>query len=71
MGSYLGILACVSAGTGFAIVPRCVLDTVLTNGEIEVRPLSKELSRVKTLMAWRSDYRSVKLDALEALLPAP
>lgn len=70
LGSYLAILACVAAGTGFAIVPQCVLDTVSSKGQFRSYPLPGKLSKIKTLMAWRSDYRSVKLDALKDLLPA-
>ncbi len=69
MGSYLAILACVSAGTGFAVVPQCVLDTVSSKGQFQLYPLPNNLARIKTLLAWRSDYQSVKLDALKELLP--
>jgi DNA-binding transcriptional LysR family regulator len=69
VGSYLAILACVSAGTGFAVVPQCVLDTVSSKGRFRLYPLLNNLTRIKTLLAWRSDYRSVKLDALQELLP--
>jgi len=69
MGSYLAILACVSAGTGFAVVPQCVLDTVSSKGQFRLYPLPNNLARIKTLLAWRSDYQSVKLDVLKELLP--
>lgn len=69
MGSYLGILACVAAGTGFAVVPQCVLDTVSSRGRYRLYPMPKKVARIKTLLAWRSDYRSAKLDALKGLLP--
>ncbi len=69
MGSYVAILACVSAGTGFAVVPQCVLDTVSSKGQFRLYPLPDKVARIKTLLAWRSDYKSVKLDALKELLP--
>ena len=69
MGSYLAILACVSAGTGFAVVPQCVLDTVSSKGKFRRYPLPNKLAKIRTLMAWRSDYQSAKLDALKELLP--
>jgi len=69
MGSYVAILACVSAGTGFAAVPRSVLDTVSMKGQFRLYPLPNRVARIKTLLAWRSDYQSVKLDALKDLLP--
>lgn len=70
MGSYLAILACVAAGTGFAVVPQCVLDTVSSKGQFRLYPLPNKLAQIMTLLAWRSDYQSVKLDALKKLLPA-
>jgi DNA-binding transcriptional LysR family regulator len=69
MGSYLAILACVSAGTGFAVVPQCVLDMVSLKGKFRLYPLPNKFARIKTLLVWRSDYQSVKLDALKELLP--
>lgn len=70
VGSYLAMLACVSAGTGFAVVPRSVLAAVSTKGRFRLCPLPERVARIRTLLAWRSDYRSAKLDALRDLLPA-
>jgi len=70
VGSYLAILACVCAGTGFAVVPQCVLDTVSLKGQFRCDPLPDKFARIKTMLAWRSDFRSAKLDALKKLLPA-
>lgn len=69
VGSYLAIFACVSAGTGYAVVPQSVLDVVSTKGQFRRYPLKGKLSRIRTLMAWRSDYRSANLEALRSLLP--
>ena len=69
VGSYLAILACVSAGTGYAVVPASVLDTIASSGDFRRYRLSKRLDRIKTLLVWRHDYRSAKLDALRELLP--
>jgi DNA-binding transcriptional LysR family regulator len=69
VSSYLAIFACVSAGTGYAVVPRSVLDIVSTKGQFRRYDLPDSVSRIKTLLAWRSDYRSAKLDALRQLLP--
>ncbi len=66
--SYHVILACVAAGTGFAAVPLSVLDAVAVKGEIRVHPLPGPASKVDTLLAWRSDYTSAKLDALKEIL---
>jgi len=70
VGSYLAILACVSAGTGFAVVPRSVLDTVASKGQFRQHRLPGKLKRIRTMMTWRADYRSAKLTALQRLLPA-
>jgi len=69
VGSYLAILACVSAGTGYAVIPRSVLDMIATGGRFRRYPLPKKFSRIRTMLSWRSDYRSAKLDALRDLLP--
>ena len=70
VGSYLAILACVSAGTGFAVVPRSVLDTIASKGDFRSYRLPPKLRRIRTMMTWRRDYQSAKLDALRGLLPA-
>ena len=69
VSSYLAIFACVSAGTGYAVVPQCVLDIVSTKGQFQRYPLPDNVSQIKTLLAWRSDYRSAKFDSLRELLP--
>ncbi len=66
--SYHVILACVAAGTGFAAVPRSLLDAVAVKGEFRIHPLPGPASKVDTLLAWRSDYTSAKLDALKEIL---
>ncbi len=69
VGSYLAILACVAAGTGYAVVPQSVLDTVSSTSAIRRYPLPGKLSRIRTMVAWRDDYHSVNFDALLDLLP--
>ena len=68
VGSYLTMLACVSAGAGFSVVPRSVLDTVHSRGQFQYYPLPKKFRRIKTMMSWRSGYHSAKLNALKALI---
>lgn len=70
VSSYLAILACVSAGTGYALVPKSVLDMVPTMAQFRCYPLPGNLSRIKTLLIWRADYNSANLDALRELMPA-
>lgn len=68
--SYHVILACVAAGAGFAAVPRSVLDAVAIKGECRLHPLTGPASKVDTLLTWRVDYTSAKLDALQEILKA-
>jgi DNA-binding transcriptional LysR family regulator len=70
VGSYLAILACVSAGAGFAVVPQSVLDMVASEGQFRRYPLPHKLSRIRTMLCWRANYASAKLDALRELLPS-
>ena len=69
VGSYLAILACVAAGTGYAVVPQSVLDVISSHGEFRFTPLPGRYARIRTMLAWRSDYTSVKLGALREVLP--
>ncbi len=68
VGSYLAMLACVSGGTGYAVVPRSVLDMIATEGQFRLHKLPKRYSRIKTLLIWRENFKSPKLDALKALI---
>ncbi len=67
--SYLTLLACVSAGAGYTVVPRSVLDTVRSRGQFRYYPLPKKFQWIRTMMSWRADYQSAKLNALRSLLP--
>ena len=68
MSSYHAILACVAAGTGFAVLPRSVLDAVAVKGRFHVHPLPGRVVQVTTLLVRRSDYKSAKLTALKTIL---
>ena len=70
VGSYLAMFACVAAGAGYAVVPKSVLEIISTKGEFLQYALPDNVSRIKTLLAWRSDYESANLIALKELLPA-
>ena len=69
VGSYLAMLACVSAGTGFAVAPRSVLDMIDSKGEFRRHPLPGRFAGIRTLLVWRENNGSAKLDALKAALP--
>ena len=66
-GSYHAIVACASAGSGIAIVPRTVLD-LLNERHVEARPLPRDIALAKTQLVWREAHRSSALDALRSLL---
>lgn len=68
VGSYLAILACVSSGTGYAVVPVSVLNMIATEGDFRRHKLPARFSRIKTLLVWKQSYASPKLDALRDLL---
>jgi len=69
VGSYLAILACVSAGMGYAIVPQSVLDVVASDGAFQRHSLPAPLSAITTRLIWRAGYQAQKLEGLRALLP--
>lgn len=68
VGSYLAMLSCVSAGSGFAVIPRSVLSIIDVHETLQHRVLPGRYARIATLMAWRKNYTSPKLQALQSLL---
>ena len=69
VGSYLAMIACVSAGAGYAVVPQSVLAAVRCGEEVRRYPLSGKHAAIRTMLARRPGYSSANLDALDALLP--
>ena len=67
LGSYHAIVACVAAGTGIAIVPESVLDT-LQDSPVARYPLPKVLGRIVTPLIWRKAEQSVAVTALRNLV---
>lgn len=63
LGSYHAIVACVSAGTGIAVVPESVLDTV-QDSQVARYPLPKVLGRIVTPLIWRKTEQSLAVTAL-------
>lgn len=70
LASYHAIVACVAAGSGIAIVPRAVLDTLRVKSEIAVHALPPHIARAETHLVWHHAHESVALDALMNELPA-
>jgi DNA-binding transcriptional LysR family regulator len=65
LSSYHAIVACVASGTGIALVPRSVLETVRTRDSIAVYSLPEEYARVATFLVWRHGELSPALQALQ------
>jgi DNA-binding transcriptional LysR family regulator len=68
--SYHAIVACVAAGTGIAIVPRSVIQSVLARKEVVAHALPPDVSRARTHLVWRRGQSSAALDALRAMAEA-
>ena len=54
--SYQAMIACVAAGTGFAVVPKSVLEALRATRSIRQHPLPKRFSHNRTYhrVEWRS-----------------
>lgn len=68
--SYHAIIACVSAGTGVAVVPKSVLALAADPNALSRCPLPPRIALAKTRLVWRPRYHSVALEAFKALLGA-
>lgn len=66
LASYHAIVACVSAGSGIAIVPRAVLEVVRAESQVHVIALPEKFARTRTHLVWLPGHRSGALDALKS-----
>ncbi len=69
LSSYHAIVACVASGTGIAMAPRSVLQTIRGTEGIAVYPLRKK-GTVTTSLVWRTGDVSLALKALQAEVAA-
>jgi DNA-binding transcriptional LysR family regulator len=69
-GSYQAMIACVAAGTGFAVVPKSVLDTLRATKSVRQHALPKRFSRNRTHIVWHSDPSPSLRGLLSLLTPA-
>ena len=67
--SYQGMIACVAAGTGFAIVPRSVLAGLQATEKVSQHRLPERVSTNRTHLVWRGQP-SLALEGLINLLQA-
>ena len=65
--SYQAMIACVAAGTGFAVVPKSVLEALRATRSIRQHALPKRFSHNRTYMVWNGDP-SPSLHGLMSLL---
>ena len=69
-GSYQAMIACVAAGTGFAVVPKSVLETLRGAKSVRQHALPKRFSRNRTHIVWHSDPSPSLRGLLSLLAPA-
>src|SRR6185436_8806562 len=65
--SYQGMIACVAAGTGFAVVPKSVLETLRATKSVRQHALPKRFLHNRTHIVWHGDP-SPPLQGLLSLL---
>ena len=67
MASYHAIVACVTAGTGIALMPNSVLDT-MPHSKVLRHPIAKAQADIMTPLVWRRGEVSSSVLALRSLL---
>lgn len=74
MESYHGMLACVSAGAGLAMLPRSMLDNMPGCSTVSAWPMAEKFRYLQTWLVWRRGTVSRSLgmfiELLETLEPA-
>lgn len=66
--SYQAMIACVAAGTGFAVVPKATLEALRATQGVRQHALPKRFSHNRTHLVWHGEP-SPSLRSLLALLP--
>lgn len=67
--SYHGMLACVTAGSGIALMPRSMLESMPGSGTVSAWPLAENYRYLDTWLVWRRGPRSINLNEFIGLLP--
>ncbi|HEY2254732.1 MAG TPA: LysR family transcriptional regulator [Variovorax sp.] len=65
--SYQAMIACVAAGTGFAIVPVSVLKALRATADVRQHPLPERLRRNRTHLIWRGTPSAALARLIEML----
>jgi DNA-binding transcriptional LysR family regulator len=68
MESYHGMLACVSAGAGLALMPRSMLESMPGSATVSVWPLSDNFRLLQTWLIWRRGTVSQSLSRFIEML---
>ncbi|SDT30901.1 transcriptional regulator, LysR family [Pseudomonas asplenii] len=68
MESYHGMLACVSAGAGLAMMPRSMLESMPGCSTVSVWPMSPDFRFLQTWLIWRRGTVSQNLSVFVQLL---
>lgn len=68
--SYHGMLACVTAGAGVAIIPRSMLESMPGSSSVNAYPMEEKFRHLKTWLVWRNGVRSPNLNAFIELVQA-
>lgn len=76
MESYHGMLACVIAGAGLAMIPRSMLESMPGHHQVDAWPLAEKWRWLTTWLVWRRGGMTRQLEAFISLLdeapqPAP
>jgi DNA-binding transcriptional LysR family regulator len=66
-GSYQGMIACVAAGTGFAVVPKSVLTALQATDKVRQHALPERIAANCTHLVWRGEA-SLALEGLMSML---
>jgi DNA-binding transcriptional LysR family regulator len=70
LASYQAMIACVAAGTGFAVVPRSLLLALKAAKEVQQHELPARVRRNTTHLVWKG-APSAALARLQEMLPRP
>ncbi|MDU2942278.1 MAG: LysR substrate-binding domain-containing protein, partial [Enterobacteriaceae bacterium] len=63
MESYHGMLACVIAGAGLALIPRSMLETMPGSHQVAAWPLAENWRWLTTWLVWRRGGMTRSLEA--------
>ena len=68
MESYHGMLACVIAGAGLAMIPRSMLESMPGHHQVDAWPLAEKWRWLTTWLVWRRGGMTRQLEAFITLL---